>query len=61
MCTFPVGIDTIFKLYVTACVLFVQEVRTALPVWTLSHTNGLTQDESHYGESGTSVDLGLLS
>jgi len=61
MCVFLVGLDTILKLFMTACVLFVQEVRTALPVWTLSHTNGLTQDESHYGESGMSLDLILLS
>lgn len=28
------------------------EVRTALPIWTLPHTNGLTSDVSHYGHSG---------
>jgi hypothetical protein len=34
------------------CIDFVQEVRTVLPIWTLPHTNGLTSDEAHYGESG---------
>lgn len=28
------------------------EVRTFLPIWTLPHTNGLTADELHYGQSG---------
>jgi hypothetical protein len=33
-------------------IFFVQEIRIVLSIWTLPHTNGLTFDEAHYGESG---------
>jgi hypothetical protein len=51
-----VGNNTLCKLFMMMFVFFVQEVRTVLPVWTLSHTNGLTHDESHYSKSGASCN-----
>lgn len=55
-----VGNNTLCKLFMMMFVFFVQEVRTVLPVWTLSHTNGLTHDESHYGKSGASCNLVMI-
>ena len=40
------------NLSIKMCIDFVQEVRTALPIWTLPYSNGLTFNEAHYGESG---------